>query len=386
MGTPNLGSIGNNHIGDLSYGVTLFFALSGFLLYRPFAAALLRSEPLTRIHEVPSQPCAADPPGLLGDTPPRALVLGGVLFQRFCRSPSARPSFRPAGFWRRPRSSFRLRPSDDRHGDRACLVPRRRGRLLSGATAACPRRVCCPGTAREGSALASLCARPRRPARPRPRWQGRRRHVLPATDPRRWIANWHSVLERSFFGQADLFSFGMALAVVRVTRRMASFGCRASGARPLPSLPSLYVVSSRVSWMDAQLKLSPYNTLMGLGCALLLALVVLMPPGGSRLVRLLETRWLVVLGLLSYSVFLWHDPVIVPAGQWAHFRWPRWGFSEMWRLWCDECAALVAHLPFRRGSCAAAQVSWSARYQRQRRRCRRRRRCRPIRTTQPSRR
>ena len=44
-GPTNLGRLGNNHIGDLSYGVTLFFALSGFLLYRPFVAAMLRSEP-----------------------------------------------------------------------------------------------------------------------------------------------------------------------------------------------------------------------------------------------------------------------------------------------------------------------------------------------------
>ena len=29
------------------------------------------------------------------------------------------------------------------------------------------------------------------------------------------------------------------------------------------------------------------------------------------LIRLLETRWLVGLGLISYSVFLWHDPLIL---------------------------------------------------------------------------
>ena len=72
-----------------------------------------------------------------------------------------------------------------------------------------------------------------------------------------------------------------------------------------------YAVSSRVSWMEAQLSYSPYNTLMALACALLLALVVLPPPDRSYLVRLLETRWLVGLGIISYSVFLWHDPVIL---------------------------------------------------------------------------
>jgi peptidoglycan/LPS O-acetylase OafA/YrhL len=62
--------------------------------------------------------------------------------------------------------------------------------------------------------------------------------------------------------------------------------------------------------MDAQLSYSPYNTLMALACALLVALVVLTPPDRSYLVRLLETRWLVGLGIISYSVFLWHDPII----------------------------------------------------------------------------
>ena len=81
MGTPNLGSIGNNHIGDLSYGVTLFFALSGFLLYRPFAGALLRSEPRPAFTKYLRNRALRILPAywvilLLG-----ALVLGGVYFR-----------------------------------------------------------------------------------------------------------------------------------------------------------------------------------------------------------------------------------------------------------------------------------------------------------------
>src|SRR6187401_3015033 len=43
-GVPDLGRIGA-HFPDFSYGVVLFFTLSGFLLYRPFVAALLRNDP-----------------------------------------------------------------------------------------------------------------------------------------------------------------------------------------------------------------------------------------------------------------------------------------------------------------------------------------------------
>jgi peptidoglycan/LPS O-acetylase OafA/YrhL len=34
---------------DLAYGVILFFTLSAFRLYRPFAAAILRADPLPSV-------------------------------------------------------------------------------------------------------------------------------------------------------------------------------------------------------------------------------------------------------------------------------------------------------------------------------------------------
>jgi peptidoglycan/LPS O-acetylase OafA/YrhL len=43
---PNLGSIGRWAVPNLASGLTLFFTLSGFLLYRPFAAAVMRNEQL----------------------------------------------------------------------------------------------------------------------------------------------------------------------------------------------------------------------------------------------------------------------------------------------------------------------------------------------------
>lgn len=313
MGTPNLGSIGNNHIGDLSYGVTLFFALSGFLLYRPFAGALLRSEPRPAFTKYLRNRALRILPAywvilLLG-----ALVLGGVYFRDsagtlqhgrvfdpgllaatalFLQNYVARTLLTGIG----PAWSLAVEAVFYLALPLLVLVAfglgtRARGFGARVAAALAPAAILL-GVGLAGKVVA---------------WQ-----VFPAPIWGGWSANWHSVIERSFFGQADLFSFGMALAVAHVLwekglLRLPHFWRFAAAGIAV----MLYVVSSRVSWMEAQLSYSPYNTLMALACALLLALVVLTPPGGSPLIRLLETRWLVGLGLISYSVFLWHDPLIL---------------------------------------------------------------------------
>jgi peptidoglycan/LPS O-acetylase OafA/YrhL len=61
------------------------------------------------------------------------------------------------------------------------------------------------------------------------------------------------------------------------------------------------------------LGVAKYDVLMAVSCSLLLAIVVLPDPGPSRrrrLLRLLDTPPLVVVGLVSYSLFLWHEPLV----------------------------------------------------------------------------
>jgi peptidoglycan/LPS O-acetylase OafA/YrhL len=58
---------------------------------------------------------------------------------------------------------------------------------------------------------------------------------------------------------------------------------------------------------------SLWATELAVGCSLLLALVVLPSSSGERrptLTRLLESRVLVAVGLVSYSLFLWHEPLV----------------------------------------------------------------------------
>jgi len=138
-------------------------------------------------------------------------------------------------------------------------------------------------------------------------------HLVPPRVPfDDWSQNWHSVVVRSFWCQADLFAFGMALAVLRVDSE--------DGLLSLPrwwrkaaviGVLALYAAVARAS-DGQQLSYSPRNTLIAAACALVLALIVLPAErtAGSRLVRVLETRPFVAAGVVSYSIFLWHEPLI----------------------------------------------------------------------------
>jgi peptidoglycan/LPS O-acetylase OafA/YrhL len=56
-----------------------------------------------------------------------------------------------------------------------------------------------------------------------------------------------------------------------------------------------------------------YQTLVAVAAALFLALVVIPSSGvgpGRGWRRILESRWIVRLGLISYSLFLWHEPIV----------------------------------------------------------------------------
>jgi peptidoglycan/LPS O-acetylase OafA/YrhL len=131
-----------------------------------------------------------------------------------------------------------------------------------------------------------------------------------------WEQSWHAVIERSFWAHADFFALGMAVAVLRVDSedgvlRLPTWWRKAAvAALVLVAVPTAVLTTAEGN-ADGSTSNYVYDSLMAIACALFLTLVVL--PAQDRptvLVRLLETRLLVVGGIVSYSVFLWQLPLI----------------------------------------------------------------------------
>lgn len=127
--------------------------------------------------------------------------------------------------------------------------------------------------------------------------------VGPATG---FDGDWHSVIARSFWVHAALFAPGMALAVVSVVaERRPSVLPRRWRGMAIAAIPVLAFGAEAVDQVYAEVN--------AVACALLVALVVIPRPGTaapSRITRFFETRVLAAIGLASYSLFLWHGPVI----------------------------------------------------------------------------
>jgi peptidoglycan/LPS O-acetylase OafA/YrhL len=126
----------------------------------------------------------------------------------------------------------------------------------------------------------------------------------------------NAILARSFLSHADLFAPGMALAVlhvlvnnghVRLPRRWVTI----VGATLFVDVALIVALTDRGLLWDWGLG-NPYQRLTALACVLLVALVVLPRSAEhqpSVLVRILESRPLFLTGLVSYSLFLWHEPI-----------------------------------------------------------------------------
>jgi peptidoglycan/LPS O-acetylase OafA/YrhL len=296
---------------DLSFGVVLFFTLSGFLLYRPFAAAIVRSRDRPSIgryfrnralrilpaYWVILLLCTALGSALLWDASGR-LVIGRTLQPDLLgRAMLFLQDYSPNTLLLGIGPAWSLAVEVVFY----CVLP-----LLVLAAYATTRRTASRGGRRmaalappalllvlglTGKVIAAFV-------------------VPPAFAYAGYMQDWHSVLERSFWCQADLFAFGMTVAVLSVDwddglLRLPRWWRPAAAALALGG----YAFTT-VRFRFEQLSYSPANTLMAAACALLVALVVLQPASApSHLVRALEARPLVVTGVVSYSVFLWHEPL-----------------------------------------------------------------------------
>ena len=310
---PNRASVdfgpAGSFLPDLSFGVVLFFTLSGFLLYTPFVAAILRGgrgSDVRRYYRnrflriVPAYVvillvCAlvlrsvllpGGGNGALHD--PWALLLSALFLQNY-HPDTILVGIGPAWSLNVEVVFYLVLPV---LAFGALALASRIGRL----TAALLPVVALLGLGLSGKAIAA--------------------YAVPPTSPFNGYAyDWHSVVERSFVCHADLFAFGMALAVFRTLwvdgRVRLPAGWRAPTA--IFSGVTLLAVAAFATNNGEHLSYSPWNTVVALDLALVLALVVLVDPrrGPSpRAVRLLEWRPLFAVGVVSYSVFLWHEPLV----------------------------------------------------------------------------
>jgi peptidoglycan/LPS O-acetylase OafA/YrhL len=299
-------------MSTLAVGVTLFFTLSGFLLYRPFAASIARG--------VPHMPIAAylrnralriapaywvilaisalvigaanvrDTSGILTTgwlTHPVSLLQAGLLLQDY------RPSTMVIGIG--PAWSLAVEivfycvlPLLVLVAARAArLVGDRRGRVL--VLLGPPLLLLLVGLSGKYAA-----------------------HLLPGSPLAGYKDDWHSVIERSFWAQADLFSFGMVVAVLHTEVSDGRLTLPTHWRRIAVALGLLVFLPCAATMHQGEQSYLLQNTGEALGIALLFAAIMLPDPAtrSLRAVRFLEARPLVAVGLASYSLFLWHHPVI----------------------------------------------------------------------------
>jgi peptidoglycan/LPS O-acetylase OafA/YrhL len=128
-----------------------------------------------------------------------------------------------------------------------------------------------------------------------------------------WVNDWHSVLERSFWVQADLFAYGMLLAILTVHVEDGRLRFP-RGWWPVTAVGFLALAGTTAAAFDkGWINQYVYDSLMALSCGLFLSLIVLAGSGGKRppaSVSWLEARPIVWVGVVSYSLFLWHEPII----------------------------------------------------------------------------
>jgi peptidoglycan/LPS O-acetylase OafA/YrhL len=148
----------------------------------------------------------------------------------------------------------------------------------------------------------------------------------------------------------------VALALVRLEQRQARW--RPPGA--------LCVLAGVACWAVASYEVSIAPPLVALASLLVVAGVALPLGGGGPVLRLLDARLLVAIGAVSYSLYLWHYPIVSYLGR--HLDVSFWGLLGIGLLVCLPVAWLsyaLVETPFLRlrrrwGSTAGARVGEEA--------------------------
>ena len=327
----DLGLLSRFALRHLPAGVLLFFALSGFLLYRPLAASVLRQAPRPSVRRyLRNRALRIFPAYLLVLLVVGVLLPAAIIGRSSAGSELGRLTGDPGVLLAAAAlmQNYFPRSMDTGIGPAWSLavevvfyliLP-----LLGWMAAACARHATTPRS-RTGAVLVPVAVVIA---------IGLSGSVMATYVVPPGSGAWHLGVARSFWYHADLFAFGMALAVLRVNledgRIRLPAWWRKAAAAGLVSVTILTVLLTDRGRIAQYQGAVIYELLVTSACALLLALVVLptieaAPPPG--LVRLLERRLFVAVGLASFSLFLWHEPVV----RWLQGHgWTMGGAGGFW--------------------------------------------------------
>ena len=307
-------------VPNLALGVTLFFTLSGFLLWRPFAAALLDGRPRPRLLPYLRNRALRILPAYWVVLLVCALVLDAVLVRRSPSEVALGGLHDPLSLLDVGGFAANLSPAtlENGLGPAWTLAVEVQFYLvllgLAGLAFAAARRH--PGRAgRRGAALApgltllaiGLAGKLATTLVKAP--GGLTAHRIGSTGTFAYPADWHTVLQLSLLGQADLFAFGALLAVVQVEVQAGRLRLPARWRRFTVATGVVLGVGALLAVRGQQLAADPANTAVAAAMALMLAPLVITPRSDDRVLRVLESPAVVAIGLASYSVFLWNDSV-----------------------------------------------------------------------------
>jgi peptidoglycan/LPS O-acetylase OafA/YrhL len=301
------------HIGGwLTHGLTLFFVLSGFLLFRPFAASIVEGRPLPSLKRYARNRFLRIYPAFLV-----ILLLVGLVFGAAYTEGPPQNGDVAIGYLTDPLTLIAnvllvqgyipqtlltgIGPSWSLVAEVAfylvlpCLVLlsallARRGRALSAVLLA-PAILITVGWA------VSI-------------YLQHRTSGMTGDEQFQYLWGHHgsAVLARSLLAQADLFGYGMLAAVIVVALGRWGLTRVAPGV-----LPTMLVAAAALTWAALDGPLDSYaRRFIGIAAALLV-LVVALPSsdgGPNKVATALEVRPLRYVGLISYSIYLWHNPVL----------------------------------------------------------------------------
>jgi peptidoglycan/LPS O-acetylase OafA/YrhL len=308
VGTASLLSIAAQPLHD---GVTLFFVLSGFLLWRPFANSIATGRELPSIRRYARNRALRILPAYWVVLALSALVLGSARLVPLSLHPLVGAIHDPGLLLKDALLVQELSPGTLSSGIEPAwslsveltfylllpLLGLLAFRLASG-TASRRRRL---AAALAPAVLLAIVAVLGKLAAT---------YVVPGPEGL-FRDTWHSVIDRSFLTHADLFAAGMLVAVLHVEHEGGRFTL-SSRVRAFTNCVLVLAGPVAFIWYTT---MSPYlsEPLTALLFAVLVARVVTASPGArpSAIVRMLEWRPLVAAGTVSYSAFLWSFPATV---------------------------------------------------------------------------